>query len=206
MAENKGDPMGVLFDYEPDNQDAPQQKDFFRNVKIIATQAIEAARQYKQTKVFSNLCRSEILEEWNELQRNELVQILDVHNIPAPKSAELIDAIRVDFVRIDENIFHMALVKEMSEAGHYLPDYLSAVRPGELKDILIKVSDLGEGAQYVFRDNILKKFRYTNVRMHDIKEFIGVASAIIDSGLYNNTEETVKPVKKKGGQDAKKKG
>lgn len=207
---NGGDPFEILMGTglpvaeERQGGRMPVQTDFVKDIKSIVTQAIEAARLYKQTKVFTNLCDQKILAEWNELQKDEMVQIFDVHNIPAPKSAVLIDAIRVDYVRVDEDIFHMALIREMSIAGYFLPDYLPVIRPGKLREVLEKLNDLGQEAQVAFSSAIIKKFKYANIRKQTPEEFISIADRIITSDLYNNiVENGGKP--EKGGVDVKKK-
>lgn len=197
------DPMHILMTNE--DKEAPVQADFYRNVKDIVTSAIEAGYQYKQTVVFKNLCEKTDLEEWNKLQSDDMVKILSVHNIPAPKSATLIDAIRVDYVRIDEVTFHIALIKEMSETGYHIPDYLIAVRQGDIKDWLTKVMELGVEAQSFFKNEVVKRYKYVNVRTITLKDFTDLLKSIVESDMYNNTKEGIKPTAKKGVVDVKKK-
>lgn len=202
---NDRDPMNILM--SPGGEEKlPVQSEFYRRVKDIITSSIEAGYQYKQTVVYKNLCDEEELKEWNKLQSNDMVKILDVHNIPAPKSAVLTDAIRVDYVEIKEDTFHIALVKEMSVAGYYIPEYLIAVRPGSVKDVLTGIMDLGVEAQTFFKNEVVKRYRYINVRTIGIEEFEKLLKSIVTSKMYNKIVKVLEVDKpgKKGDSDVKK--
>ena len=140
MSENNKD-LGVLTLFAEASPGIEQSDFLMTNEKVIAN-AVHSAIGAPKTRVFSNLCEEEQLKDWNIMQADKTIVILERKSLSVPaNSSSVVDPLRITYREVDKEIFDLALILYAVKAGYDISEFAAAFLTDNMLKNIMKVLD-----------------------------------------------------------------
>ena len=195
------------FFWEPktDSDLSTTQTNILAGPREVLSIAMINARTKKQTKVFSDLCDPDILQEWNEFQANPCIIIIKEKDLPSPaRTAKVVAPIIVDYVELDIELFAALTLIGAFESKFSLESFIDALPNCRITELIVKMLDLGVEAELAVMNALMIGDGFGKISIKRLQE--GKIELFIDKLGFHVDNQARLLVETKEENAAKKKG